>query len=121
MKLRLLSTSLLVVAAGVLLQALLAGLFLSGTPDARLTHVIVGAVLPYLAFIPAVAAWRGARRSLVTRRVAFGATLLLVALWMQEALGHMPFPVTTTIHVPLGVLLFWLSLHLALRVRQAGG
>lgn len=30
----------------------------------------------------------------------------------QEALGHMPFPVTTVIHVPLGVTLYWLSAHL---------
>jgi len=33
-------------------------------------------------------------------------------IWVQEALGHMPWPVTTVIHVPLGVLLFALALGL---------
>ena len=117
----LLSTSLFLIAGGVLLQALLAGLFLTGSAEARLTHVIVGAVLPYLAIVPVVAAWRRARQGAVTRRVAVGATLLLVALWVQEALGHMPFPVTTVIHVPLGVLLFGLALQLGLRTRHHDG
>ena len=114
-------TSLFVVAGGVLLQALLAGLFITGVGAARLTHVIVGAVLPYLAIVPAVAAWRRARQGTVTRGLATGATLLLVLLWVQEALGHMPFDVATVVHVPLGVILFSLSLHLALRVRHAVG
>jgi cytochrome bd-type quinol oxidase subunit 1 len=116
----LLSTSLFLIAAGVLLQAMLAGLFISGTAGARLTHVIVGSVLPYLGIVPAVAAWRRARQEAVTRGFATSATLLLIALWVQEALGHMPFPITTVIHVPLGVLLFGLSLHLAIRARTSG-
>lgn len=113
--------SLFLVTGGVLLQALLAGLFISGTAGARMTHIIVGAVLPYLAIVPAVTAWRRARQDVVTGGFAWGATLLLVALWVQEALGHMPFPIATIIHVPLGVLLFGLSLHLALRAGHAGG
>lgn len=110
----LLGGSLYVIAAGILTQALLAGFFLSGFPAARMTHVIVGAILPYLAIVPTVSAWRRANAGLVPRYVAVGSTVLLVGLWVQEALGHMPFPVTTVIHVPLGVLLFWLSFHLAM-------
>lgn len=109
----LLAASLALITAGVLLQALLAGLFLSGTSEARMTHLIVGAILPYLGIVPAVAAWVLAGRGAVTRRYAAVATLLLIALWTQEALGHMPFPVTTAIHVPLGVVLFAVSAQLA--------
>lgn len=114
----LLAGSLYLIAAGILIQAMLAGFFISGTSAARMTHVIVGAILPYLAIVPAVAAWRRANASEVPRYVAVGATVLLVGLWVQEALGHMPFPVTTVIHVPLGVLLFWLSFHLAMVTRS---
>ena len=110
-----LSVSLYAVAAGVLAQAVLAGLFLSTVGEARLIHVFVGAVLPYMAIVPAVSAWRRARDGVVTRGFATAATVLLVGLWVQEALGHMPFPVTTVIHVPLGVLLFALALLLAIR------
>ena len=120
MRRRVLSTSLFLVAGGVLLQALLAGLFITGNAGARLTHIIVGAVLPYLAFVPVFVAWRRVREGMVTGRLAAGATLLLVALWVQEALGHMPFRVSTIIHVPLGVLLFSLSLHLGLEARRTG-
>lgn len=115
----LLGGSLYLIAAGILTQALLAGFFLSGTPEARMTHLIVGAILPYLAIVPTVSAWRRANAGLVPRYVAVGSTALLVGLWVQEALGHMPFPVTTVVHVPLGVLLFWLSFHLALVSRSA--
>lgn len=117
---RLLSTSLFLAAAGVLAQALTAGLFLSGTGDARLTHVIVAAILPYVAIVPAVSAWRRSRGKVVTRGFAVAATVLMVGLWVQEALGHMPFPVSTAIHVPLGVLLFALPLHLAVSARRIG-
>lgn len=117
---RVLSTTLYLVAAGVLLQALTAGLFLSATADARMLHLIVAAILPYLAIVPTVSAWRKRTRKVVTKAFAVAATLLMVALWVQEALGHMPFPVSTAIHVPLGVLLFALSSHLAVDARRAG-
>jgi hypothetical protein len=84
-----------------------------------MTHVIVGAVLPYLAIAPAVSAWRQVRIGIVPRYVGVGSTALLVGLWVQEVLGHMPWPMTTVIHVPLGVALFGLSLHLAVAARPA--
>ncbi|MPZ52185.1 MAG: hypothetical protein GEU79_05545 [Acidimicrobiia bacterium] len=117
---RLLSVSLFVIAAGVLLQAFLAGLFISGTGPARMTHVIVGAVLPYLAIVPTVIAWRRSREDVVGRGDAVSATVLLGGLWVQEALGHMPFAISTTIHVPFGVVLFTLSFYLGIRAYQAG-
>jgi hypothetical protein len=109
MRLSVLTGSLYLIAAGILIQATLAGMFISGTAEARMVHLIVGAILPYLAIVPTVSAWRHVSRGRVPRRVAVGATILLVSLWAQEALGHMPFPVTTVIHVPLGVALFALS------------
>lgn len=113
MRFSVLSVSLMLIAGGILTQALLAGVFLSGTSEARMAHVIVGAVLPYLAIVPTVSAWRRAGRREASRALAVGATLLLIGLWVQEALGHMPWPVTTVIHVPFGVLLFWLSSQLS--------
>lgn len=113
--------SLFLITAGILTQALVAGFFLSGTPDARMVHVIVGAVLPYLAIIPVVSAWRGVRQGIVSKFVAVGSTVMLIGLWVQEALGHMPFPVTTVVHVPLGVALFGLSLYLMMVVWPGPG
>lgn len=119
MRLNLLSSTLLLIAAGILTQALLAGLFLSMSPGARIVHISVGAILPYLAIVPTISAWRRSGRGLVPRGVAVGATFLMIGLWVQEALGHMPWPVTTVIHVPFGVLLFGLSAQLTyLSMRQ---
>lgn len=117
MKGSILGVSLYLIAAGILTQAVLAGLFISGTSSARMTHVIVGAVLPYLAIVPVVSAWRRVKRVTIQRHFAVGSTVLLVGLWVQEALGHMPFAVSTVIHVPLGVALFGLSLNLGLAAR----
>lgn len=115
-RLSLLSTTLGLIATGVLVQALVAGMFLSGTDGARMIHVGVAAVLPYLTIVSTVSAWRQAGRGVVPRGVAVGSTLLLIGMWVQEALGHMPWPVTTVIHVPLGVLLFALALGLTFAV-----
>ena len=107
-----------VIAAGVLTQAVLAGLFISGVANARLAHTIVGWLLPFAALIPAVLA--GIKRSAgqVSRPVAIWAGLLPVGLWVQEMLGHVPAPVTTAIHVPLGVTLFGGSIALAIAARR---
>lgn len=48
------------------------------------------------------------------RAAAVACHVLPVVLWLQEALGHMPFPVSTAIHVPSGVGLFGGSIVLAL-------
>lgn len=116
----LLSVSLFIVAALVLTQALTAGFFISGSANTRMVHIVIAAVLPYLAIVPTVSAWRKSGRGMVGRDVAVWTTALMVALWVQEALGHMPFAVATVVHVPLGVLLFALPLQLGLTAWRAG-
>lgn len=92
-------------ALAVLVQASLAGLFLSGVSGARLAHVIVGWLLPFAAIGVAVVAGVAHARRTVTASLAIAVYPLPVLLWIQEVLGHVPFPVTTAIHVPLGVTL----------------
>jgi hypothetical protein len=98
-----LAVALGVVTAGVMVQAVLAGLFLSGEAT-RTAHTVVGWVLPWFAFVPAVLAVR--RRSWLRAPVWVGAAALPVLLWVQEVLGHVPWSGSTAVHVPLGVLLF---------------
>jgi hypothetical protein len=59
------------------------------------------------------------RRGQASRNVAIGAGALPVALWIQEVLGALPAPVTTAIHVPLGVTLFAYSILLGLASTRA--
>lgn len=99
-------------AALILTQAILAGLFISAAAPARTAHLVVGSLLPWLAIAPAVVALIERRR--LSPPLVTGAVLLPVGLWVQEVLGHMPFAVTTAIHVPLGVALFATSVVLAL-------
>jgi hypothetical protein len=113
---------LLATAAGVFTQAILAGLFLAGVAGARLAHIWVGFLLPYLGIVVAVVAV--AQRSRWPRGVGVGAGVLPVLLWVQNALGHLPVPATTAVHVPFGVTLVLYPLGLALialreRPRQA--
>ena len=113
-----LAVALGVVSAGVLLQAALAGLFLSGE-ETRTAHTVVGWLLPWGALVPAILAVR--RRSELPAPVWVGSAVLPVALWVQEVLGHVPWTGSTAVHVPLGVLLFGGSLVLtgaALRHRE---
>jgi hypothetical protein len=70
------------VAAGVLTQAVLAGLFLSGVDDARTVHLIVGWLLPYFALAVTVVAFMQRRRGRASRGVVIGAAILPVALWV---------------------------------------
>ena len=88
-----------------MIQASFAGLFLSVIPDARFWHMIFGAFLGYfaLALVPVAIVQRRRRRC--ASWIAVGAGLVPVLVWVQEALGHMPFPITTAVHVPLGVAL----------------
>ena len=108
-----LSALLVIVALGVFTQAILAGVFISETTPIKFVHLVVGSVLPVFAIVPAVVAWVRAAQGAVTKGFAGLTTLLVVALWVQEALGHVSFPVTTAVHVPLGVLLFAGSTALA--------
>lgn len=108
-----------VVAAGVLIQAVLAGLFLPVSGAARGVHLIVGSLLPLVALALPVAAWSERRRGRASRRLFWAATALPFVLWVQEGLGHMPEPVTTAVHVPLGVSLLTYAVLLGLATRRA--
>lgn len=101
-----------VVVGSILTQAILAGMFISGVGPTRLAHLVIGSLLPWFAIAPAVVALVHRRR--LPSGIVTGSVLLPVALWVQEALGHMPFAVATAVHVPLGVALFAGSLLLAL-------
>lgn len=90
MKSPLLVISLAVMAAGILVQAIRAGVFISGRPGARMAHVVVGAILPYAAIVPMVSAWRLAGRKAVSKGVAIGATILFVGLWARRPWGTCP-------------------------------
>lgn len=110
-----LAGALLVIAAGILVQASLAGLFVSDVAEVKRVHLWVGLALPIAAIVPTVIAWVHVARRRVSAGFAGLVTALLVGLWVQDALGHMPFDVSTAVHVPLGVLLFGLSAALGIR------
>jgi hypothetical protein len=108
------------IAAGVLAQAVLAGLFLSGAGGARVPHIVVGWLLPYVAVVPAILGIvlrSGSELSLTT---TIAAAVLPVVLFVQEVLGHLPAAATTAIHVPLGVVLFGWSLLLTIAAVRGG-
>lgn len=109
-----LTVSLLVIAAAIFTQAVLAGLFISNSADAERIHLMVGSALPWLAIIPAVAAWIAVGRRRIRPAFGVAATVLLVGVWVQDVLGHIGIPQTIAVHVPLGVSLFALSGILAL-------
>lgn len=91
--------------AGGLTQATFAGLFLSGTAQARLWHTILGALLPWFALAVAIVAAVHHVRGTCPPRLATAVYPLPVLFWVQEVLGHVPAPATTVVHVPLGVTL----------------
>lgn len=114
MKPTVLTTLLYLVAGGVLVQAMLAGAFVSGVSDLRLAHLMVGWLLPYVALVPAGVAVARRRSAGLSVALTAGCVALPVVLWVQEALGHVSVPATTAVHVPLGVALFGGSLTLAI-------
>jgi hypothetical protein len=90
-------------AAGIVVQAALAGTFISGVDaDMQFVHLVVGSLLPYAALPVAVVGAVQWRRRGVTPGVGVGMVLLPVLVWTQSVLGHVPFPVGTAIHVPFG-------------------
>src|SRR5690606_17535260 len=98
-----------VLAAGVLTQAALAGLFLSLNPSVQFVHMLVGSALPWIAIIPTVIAWVRVGQRAIPASFGVLVTLLTLGFWAQDALGHMAFPATIAVHVPLGVVLFGAS------------
>lgn len=111
-KSRRLRMSHMVLASLVLIQAVTAGGFISGGLDTHYLHTVGGSALPLIATVITVAAWVAAGRGTWERRSAVLSTIATVLIWVETGLGHMPMPVTTAVHVPLGVALFGLLLIL---------
>jgi hypothetical protein len=109
-----------VLAAGVLTQAALAGLFLSLNPSVQFVHMLVGSALPWIAIIPTVIAWVRVGQRAIPASFGVLVTLLTLGFWAQDALGHMAFPATIAVHVPLGVVLFGASTALAIAAFRGG-
>jgi hypothetical protein len=108
------------VTAGVLVQATLAGQFISGTSDALGLHGAVGGLLELAALVLLVVAI--AHRVIGERsRVALiGSVALALGLTVQAGLGWAPGEVPTAVHVPLGVCIFAGSLLLSVAMRRVG-
>ena len=100
-----LTVMLFVVAAGILIQAVLAGVFISGVANLRLAHAIVGSALLWIGLAPGIIALASRAASRLPGTVRVGSVLLTIGLWVQNALGHMPFATSTALHVPLGTVL----------------
>jgi hypothetical protein len=101
----------------LIVQAVLAGMFLSGQDSAIDLHattatavVALGLVLTILGFL----AWR---RRLVERSAFTVSTALLVTEVAQTAIGYAHL---MWLHVPLGVVLFGGVVQLAPRITRAG-
>lgn len=108
---RLLRALLAVVAGAVLLQAALAGVFIGGLDNTiPVAHTAIGSLLPWFAIAPAVVAFTARPRA--PKGVRAGTVALVVTLWVQMVLGHLPAAESTAVHVPLGVALFGGSIAL---------
>lgn len=102
-----------VVAIAILLQAALAGLFIAGLSNSiPVAHTAIGSLLPWFAVVPAIVASTGSRSRPVRTWVRIGTVALLLTLWVQMVLGHLPAAESTAVHVPLGVALFGGSIAL---------
>ncbi len=107
------------VTAGIAVQAVLAGQFISGLHDLRNAHegVANGLELVAWALILVALADGRTRRE---QRGRWGAALLLgVGVSVQAALGYAPGAVPTAIHVPFGVVLFAWSAALSTALARA--
>lgn len=110
----------LLITAAVLVQAALAGQFVSGLSNALPAHGAVGGVLELLALLLLIVAIAHRFAGERTRAVLSGSTALAVAVEVQAALGWAPGAFPTSVHVPLGVAIFAGSVALsAVLVRTA--
>jgi hypothetical protein len=94
------------ITLGVLIQAILAGQFVSGASDQLGTHGAVGGTLELAGLVLLLIAAAHRLFGEGSRLALWGSVALGVALQVQAALGWMPGAVATSIHVPLGVFIF---------------
>lgn len=94
------------VTLGVLLQAVLAGQFISGSSDQLGLHGAVGGILELLGLVLLLLALVHRLFGERSRLALWGSVGLAVALQVQAGLGWAPGAVPTSIHVPLGMCVF---------------
>jgi hypothetical protein len=95
-------------AAGVLLQAVLAGQFLSSRPGMLDLHRFLAEAIPIAAIVLVALAWKRRRLGTVGQQILQLSVLSLVAIVIQTGLGFAgrSSPTAVAVHVPLGVALF---------------
>jgi hypothetical protein len=105
--------------AAILVQAVLAGQFISGLNPLLPIHAAVGNVLELSGV--ALLLWTPWVRSLRRnhRRLWLAALFLGFGLFVQAAMGYAPGSVPTAIHIPLGVVLLAGSLQLSIGMSRA--
>jgi len=96
----------LLVTAAVLVQAALAGQFVSGMSNALPAHGAVGGVLELVALLLLITAIAHRFSGERTPGVLSGSIMLALAVEVQAGLGWAPGAVPTAVHVPLGVAIF---------------
>lgn len=87
----------------VALQAVLAGMVLSGDSGALMLHSIVGSLAVLIGLVQLVAAGVARFRGRAGTAMVTASGILFVALLAQFAVGTMT---VLAVHVPLGVLIF---------------
>jgi hypothetical protein len=103
----------LVITTAVLVQAALAGQFVSDLSNALPIHGAVGGMLELLGLLLLIVAIAHRFAGERTRAVLAGSIVLAVALEAQAALGWAPGALPTAIHVPLGVAIFAIAVGLS--------
>jgi len=104
-------------ALSLLLQPILAGMFLSGHDSAIDSHATNASILVSLCLVMTVLAFLAWRRELVPRPVFTVAASMLVAEGLQMMAGYAHL---MWMHIPLGVLLFGALAQLMPQVMRAG-
>lgn len=84
--------------------------------------MIVGSALQWVGIAASIIVLASPSRATFSTVLKAGTHALTLGLWIQSALGHMPFPTGTVVHVPLGSLLVAGSFALAVAsLRQPRG
>jgi hypothetical protein len=104
-------------ALSLVLQPILAGLFLSGQDSAIDSHATNASIVVSLCLVMSVLAFLAWRRELVPRPVFTVAAAMLVAEILQMMVGYAHL---MWMHIPLGVLLFGGLAQLMPQVMRAG-
>lgn len=104
------------ITAGLVVQAVLAGQFISGWNNLLAAHQGVGNAMELLSWVLLIVAAADRRTRRRNRRLWLAALLFPIAVTVQAGLGHAPGAVPTAIHVPLGALLVAAAAALSLRL-----